>query len=112
MWFHKKVFPGELKDFEINRQLFKDTSSIEDKDLTGRDLWLTLHLVWGRLHDSQLIGMANSMKSPMEVVPEELWVGIQQEMGLFPSRLAELIIALSGTELPSFKELLKIFSAL
>ena len=95
MWFHKKVFPGELKDFEINRQLYKDTASIEDKDLAGQDLWLTLHLVWGRLHDSQLAGMVNNMKNPKQAVPEEFWIGIQQEMGPFPSRFCSELFSFS-----------------
>jgi len=105
----KKLYPRKFKEFWLHPHLFLETASIEDKDLVGQDLWLTLHLVWGRLHDSQLAGMVNNMKNPKQAVPEEFWIGIQQEMGPFPSRVAELIKALSGTGLPSFQELLKIF---
>jgi len=107
-WADKKYFPGKFKAISYNINLFQETASIEDQDLAGQDLWLTLHLVWGRLHEIKLIEVMNNMKNAKEVVPEELWIGIQQEMGPFPSRVAELIKALSGTGLPSFKELLKI----
>ena len=107
-WADKKYFPGKFKAISYNINLFQETASIEDKDLAGQDLWLTLHLMWGKFHYCQLAGLVNHMKNPKQVVPEELWIGIQQEMGPFPSRVAELIKALSGTGLPSFKELLKI----
>ena len=46
---------------------------------------------------------------PREAMPEELWVVIQEEIGPFPNRVAELIKAFSGAHLPSFHELLKVF---
>ena len=110
-WADKKLYPEKFKaiKFGFDTQLFRETASIEDEDLAGQDLWHTLLFVCGRLHDYPYVGEVYSMKVPKELVPEELWVGIQQEMGLFPSQVAELIKALSGTELPSFKELLRIF---
>jgi len=109
IWGPKKILPREFQDTMRDARLFQEMASIQDGDLTGQDLWLTLHLVWGRLLDYQYVGVVNNMKDPKKVVPEEFWKGIQLEVGPFPSRVAELIKALSGTNLPSFQELLKIF---
>ena len=111
IWAEKKIFPGELREFySPNCADFQEqTVDIVDKALTRQDLWRTLHLVLGRLFDNQCVYEVNRLKNPREVIPEELWVGIQQEVGPFPSRVAELIKALSGTHLPSFQELLKVF---
>jgi len=102
VWAEKKIFPGELREFySPNCADFQEqTVDIVDKALTRQDLWRTLHLVLGRLFDNQCVYEVNRLKNPREVIPEELWVGIQQEVGPFPSRVAELIKALSGTHLP------------
>ena len=111
IWAYKKLFPWEVKDYGVSNwfQLFCETISIKDKDLVRQDLWRTLHLVMGRLLHYRLFGELNRLKNPWETVPAELWVGLEQEVGPFPSRVAELIKALSGTQLPSFQDLLKVF---
>ena len=112
IWVQKKVYPGELKLFGLSncRQFFNETAFIQDEDLARQDLWCTLHLVLGRfLHTHHLVEV-NKLKNPRESVPAELWIGLEQEVAPFPSRVAELIKALSGTQqLPSFQELLKVF---
>ena len=81
---------------------------IEDEDLVRQDLWRILHLVMGKLLDYQNVLWLNGLKNPRETVPAELWIGLEQEVGPFPSRVTELIKALSSTQLPSFQELLKV----
>lgn len=81
--------------------------SIEDEDLIRQDLWRTLLLMLGRLLHYQSVFLVNRLKNPKEVVPGELWIGLG--LGIFPSRVAELIKALSGTDFPPFQDLLKVF---
>ena len=114
VWAEKKVNPGEFRLFSSPNcaKLYEQTAGMVDKALVRQDLWRTLHLVLGRLNHYQFVNYVNRLKNPREVIPEELWVGIQQEVGPFPSRVAQLIKALSGTPLPSFQELLKVFCGL
>jgi len=111
VWAEKKLYPGELREFSSPNcaKLYEQTAGMVDKALVRQDLWRTLHLVLGRLFHCQCVNDVNRLKNPREVIPEELWVGIQQEVGPFPSRVAQLIKAMSGTQLPSFQELLKVF---
>jgi len=111
-WANKKIFPEKFCSFcDVSEIyfLYTETSITADKELFGQDLWSTLHLVLGRLPSCDAVEMLNSLKGPREVVPAKLWIGLQQEVGQFPSRVAELIQALSGEQLPSYQELLKIF---
>ena len=78
-------------------------------DLAGQDLSRTLLLVLGRLLHYRCVVLVNRLKNAREVVPGEFWAGLEQEIGPFPDRVAELIKALSGDHVPSFKELLKVF---
>ena len=41
-------------------------------------------------------------------MPEEVWKGLEEDVGVFPSRLEEMTKAFEGTDFPSFKDLLKI----
>ena len=76
----------------------------------ANELWPILHLVWGRLYEQDLMRRVNNLKEPHIAIPLELWGGLEDEVGLFPTRLQELIDALtSSTQLPSFKELLSIY---
>ena len=111
VWAEKKLYPGELREFSSPNcaKLYEQTAGMVDEALVRQDLWRTLHLVLGRLFHYQCVNSVNRLKNPREVIPEELWVGIQQEVGPFPSRVAQLIKAMSGTQLPSFQELLKVF---
>ena len=111
IWAQKKLFPRELRGvkFKDCSEPCDQTRCIVDGDLFEQDLWVTLHLVLGRLIYNRFAAQANCMKSPREAVPEELWLYVRQEVGLFPSRVNQLIKALSGTQFPSFQELLEIF---
>ena len=74
------------------------------------ELWPILLLVWEKLCEQHVLRMVNSLKEPRNAVPLELWEGLEDEVGLFPTRLQELLDALtSSTQLPSFKELLSVF---
>ena len=114
-WAYKKIFPEKIhcknNPGDLNRilALNHETSRTVNKELVSQDLWSTLHLVLGRLYGCEAVNLVNSLKDPRAAVPPELWVGFQQEVGPFPSRVAELIKALSGDQFPSFQELLKIF---
>jgi len=110
IWARKKICPVEVKDFSLYRhgEIFEETAVIQDENLAGQDSWLMLHLVWGRLFDNRCVGRVNSMKNPREAIPEDFWVGVQQEVGPFSSRVADLIKAFSGTQFPSFQQLLQI----
>ena len=111
-WADKKIFPEKFHFVADLNRIFNrchQTARPVDKESASQDLYSTLHLVLGRLDACDAVEMVKSMKDPRGVVPAKLWVGFQQDVGLLPSRLAELIKALSGNQFPSFQELLKIF---
>ena len=111
IWAQKKLFPWELRGVGLTKccEPYNQTCNILDKDLVEQDLWLTLHLILGRLIANGSVAKVNCMKSPREAVPEELWLNVEQEVGLFPCRVEQLIKALSGTQFPSYQKLLEIF---
>ena len=79
------------------------------EDEFRKDLWPTLHLVWGRLEEHVVMRNLSQLKDPHRSLPVKVWEGLEEEVGLFPARLQELLDALgSSTELPSFKELLSV----
>ena len=111
-WAHKKIYPGKINGSYCDPSSiieFIGQNQIDDKELASQDLWLTLHLVVGRLPWSLFGGIWDILKDPRGAVPPELWTGLQHEVGVFPSRVLDLIAALYGSQLPSFQELLKIF---
>ena len=80
------------------------------EDEFRKDLWPTLHLLWGRLEEHVVMSGLSQLKDPRRSLPVKVWEGLEEEVGLFPARLQELLDALgSSTELPSFKELLSVF---
>ena len=108
----KEIYPKAFNlDFEWNMILkFLDKNAhLLDQKLICKDLWSTLLLVLGMLPVANTVDLVNNLKTPRESVPAEFWVGFQQEIGVFSDRVADLIKALSGDQIPSFKELLKIF---
>ena len=109
-WCAKRTCPKEFATILCiaYSDLYDDTRQIRDLRSADQDLWSTLHLVWGRLIDCRVVAELNSLKEPQEALPKELWTGLQEEIGVFPGRVAELIQAFSGDEVPSFKELLQI----
>ena len=111
-WANKKIYPEKFCSFCDLSEIFclyTKTSITADKELCSQDLWSTLHLVLGRLSACDAVHMVHSLKDPRGVVPAKLWIGFYEEVGPLPSRVAELIKALSGDQFPSFQELLKIF---
>jgi len=114
-WCAKWIFPKEdpllanlaFVDF---RELYGNTRQHKTRRMRSadQDLWSTLHLVWGRLQDCTAVAQLNSLKEPQNALSKELWTGLQEEVGVFPVRVAEVIQAFSGDEVPSFKSLLEI----
>jgi len=111
-WCAKRTFPKELVKLvyvDFSEQ-YDDTRQIPVGGMRSadQDLWSTLHLLWGRLIACRVVAELNNLKEPQEALPKELWTGLHEEIGVFPGRVAELIQAFSGEEVPSFKELLQI----
>ena len=108
----KKIFPGKIKStffWNSNIGNIVELRRTSDPKVVSQDLWLTLHLVLGRL-TSCISEIVTMLKDPRGAVPPELWIGFQQEeVGVLPSRVVDLIKALSASQLPSFQELLKVF---
>ena len=80
---------------------------VEIGDQVG--LWSTLHLILSLKTQLQFLRQLNNLKEPRVSVPEELWQGLDKDVGAFPS-IVEQIIAIFYRErqIPPFKELLKI----
>ena len=76
---------------------------------TFADLWSTLFLLVGRWLECDWMRSLNSLKDPRNAVPLEMWEGLEEEVGLFPARLKELTDTLVSAQLPSFKELLRVY---
>ena len=72
------------------------------------DLCSTLHLVLITLVDYKGFLIVTALKEPRTAMPEEVWKGLEEDVGVFPSRLEEMTKAFEGTDFPSFKDLLKI----
>ena len=112
---HKTVFPKRALAFSFRfdwatiSEFYNQYSHLLDKDLTNQMLWSTLFLVLERLTACRAVDRVNTLKTPHESVPAEYWVGLQQESGVLPERVDDLIKALSADQLPSFQELLRIF---
>ena len=107
----RKIWPRANPSLSSNLgDLFDQTREtyVRDMNLTIQDLWSTLCLLWGRFIDFRHVALLNNLKDPQETLPKEVWVGFQEEIGVFPDRVAELIQAMSGDKIPPFKELLKI----
>ena len=113
IYFRRKIFPpacvnGSLDDFS---QDFRDQTEVlcfaEIGDQVG--LWSTLHLILSLKTQLQFLRQLNNLKEPRVSVPEELWQGLDKDVGAFPS-IVEQIIAIFYRErqIPPFKELLKI----
>ena len=111
-WCAERMFPKEFATILCvdYSDLYDDTRQIRVRDLRSadQDIWSTLHLLWGRLIDCRVVAELNNLKDPQKALPKELWTGLQEEIGVFPGRVAEVIQAFSGDEVPSFKKLLEI----
>jgi len=78
-------------------------------DVEIAELWHTLLLLWRRLFNCNTFMKMSNLKDPRSAVPDELWSNMEEEVGPFPGRVAELIEAFSGTRFPVFPDLLKIW---
>jgi len=111
-WCVNGTFPKEFATIirYVFCEQYIDTKKIRVGGMRSadQDLWSTLHLVWGRMIDCRVVAALNSLKEPQEALPKELWTGLQGEIGVFPGRVAEVIQAFSGDQVPSFQELLEI----
>lgn len=109
---NKTTYP-KRSNYNLDTNIVMQMSSILHKDDLHTELWSSLQLVLGRLHLYVNFDMAvKRLKTPRESVPAEHWVGFEQEIGLLPERVADLINALSSVsadQIPSFQELLRIF---
>ena len=60
--------------------------------------------------DHEVITRLDCLKDPLDAMPPKMWKGVEEEVGHFPARLKELLDALtSDTDLPSFKDLLRVY---
>ena len=113
LWALQKTFPKQAKipfgldvpdgpDFLKYQSLFK-------KD--PLDLGSILSLLCYRLLDHKFALQVNLMKDPGALIPKEAWAGAEKDVGVFPTRLQDLIkaFATSGHDFPSYEELLRIF---
>ena len=78
-------------------------------DVESAELWHTLLLLWRRLFNYNTFMKMSNLKDPRSAVPDELWSNMEEEVGPFPGRVAELIEAFYGTRFPVFPDLLKIW---
>jgi len=110
-WLARRVYPKEFPSVTGPGYggLFDQTREVLVRGTPFANVWSTLHLVWGRFLENIKVAQLNSLKEPQEALPKELWrADLQEEIGVFPARVAKLIEAFSGEEFPCFKELLKI----
>ena len=119
IWAQRKLSPKkEIRPDQMvqSSHFFGETSKRifycpeDPSDPLGlNDLWSTLQLLWGRLNDYMALVAVNSLKEPHRSVPKKMWKGVSKEVGLFSSRLQELILAFPATQVLSFLDLLKVF---
>ena len=76
----------------------------------SKELWSTMHLIWGRMVEHGVILYLDALKEGLEAVSDvfKTFVPLQKNVGIFPQVMEELIKAFSSTTFPSFRELLKI----
>ena len=113
IWRERKIRPLHDKRSPLadcSRLQTKMQDTIQAEDAGFGDLWPTLQLLWGRFFEHHtVLRRLNNLKEPRNSVPLKMWDGLEDEVGLFPIRLQELIDAISSAEMPSFKELLSIY---
>lgn len=81
----------------------------ETEDRLG--LWSTLNFILVCLGNHRFLqGVVGRMKEPHVSVPEQLWQGMDKEVGVFPDVVQQIIEVFSANDphIPPFKRLLKI----
>ena len=101
------AFAGAGDSRELSN-LIQHISFDETEDHRG--LWNTLNLILDILVFHQFLVTANRFKDLHVSVPEELWQGVDKEVGLFPDIVKEIVEAFSSDQqVPTFQRLLEIF---
>ena len=116
IWAHRKLYPEQYKDadildgFSASYRLFPNTKVFAPHDEACLETWSILHLVWGRLIGHWVIVRMNCLKDPRQAMPQDAWEDfIEDDVGLFPLRLKEILDAFVSNQMISFKELLQVF---
>ena len=98
---------SRLGDSQELLKLIRHILFDETEDQLG--LWNTLKLILGILHYHQFLLTANRIKDLHVSVPEELWQGVDKEVGLFPDVVEKIVEAFSSDQqVPTFQRLLEI----
>ena len=115
IWASRKLFPELSPKLEVDEDgstndypLFGQTCSMQLYDEASENIWKILHLVWGRLISHTVAVRMSNLKDPRQSVPVDAWEDfIEDDVGLFPVRLRELLNAFNSNQFLSYKELLK-----
>ena len=95
-----------LADGQELLKLIRHISFNEIEDQQG--LWNTLKLILEKLNTHQFF-LTTNLKDLHVSVPEELWHGVEKEVGLFPDIVEKIIEAFSSDhQVPTFQRLLEI----
>jgi len=105
----KKVCPATTGLALLGTQQFEQTKQMFEMNVESMLLWSTLHLLWGRIYNYNTYLRVRCLKEPKSAELVEFWSELEDDVGLFPIRVAELTEAFSGTQFPTFTELLKIW---
>ena len=106
IWSERKRYPAAAP-VNIDLNEVNHLSVKSKKDPLG--LWSTLIFVGMRLDEHMATVEVNSLKEPRKSVPSKMWNKVEKDVGVFPSRLQEIIRAFSSSKFPTFQELLKIY---
>merc|ERR1719341_480407 len=113
IWASQKTFSKQAQSFascylDVDMVAFKYLLQSEMND--PLDLGSILLLLYLRFLDHKTVLQVNQMKEPGAMIPKEAWSGAEKEVGVFPTRLQELIEAFyaKGQDVPSYEELVKI----
>ena len=107
IWSERKRCPAVAAPVNIDLNEVNHLSVKSKKDPLG--LWSTLIFVGMRLDEHMATVEVNSLKEPRESVPSKMWNKLEKDVGVFPSRLQEIIKAFSSPKFPTFEELLQIY---
>ena len=115
IWAHQKTFPKQAQSFAswflgANNVIRTLEYLLQSEMNDPLDLGSILLLLYLRFLDHKTVLQVNQMKEPGAMIPKEAWSGAEKEVGVFPTRLQELIEAFyaKGQDFPSYEELVKI----
>ena len=102
----QSVSPKDLSDL-----LLRVSMIFVNKTEDQFGLWCTLHLILNLLvNHLVLLSMVGMMKEPQVSVPEQLWQGMEKEVGVFPDVVQQIIEVFSANDphIPPYKKILEI----